>query len=262
MKIIKNSISLMTLSVVVLFAEPSMYGNGMNDDISKLQTKNKNAIYKLKHKIEAQNERIDGLMSVVEGLSSTVNDLRQSKHSKPSQGEDTILLKDLGKMIDKINSDYVSKAEFNEALNLSPTLLLREKKNVSDSPIKTSKKKASLSRTYTQGVKLFSKGRYREAKDNFMLTDEKGYKSAASNYYLGEISYYTKQYEEAIFYFKKSAGLNDNASYIDTLLLHTGVSLEKNGEIAKAKAFYENIIVKYRNSKSASIAKNKLKKLK
>ena len=78
---------------------------------------------------------------------------------------------------------------------------------------------------------------------------------------MGEIAYYTKKYEDAIFYFKKSAGLYDQASYIDTLLLHTAVSLEKSGDKGQAKAFYENIIANYKGKKSAKIAKDRLKKL-
>jgi len=65
---------------------------------------------------------------------------------------------------------------------------------------------------------------------------------AASNYYLGEIAYYTKNYQDAYFYFKKSAGLYDKASYIDTLLLHTAISLEKTGDKAQAKIFYQTVI--------------------
>jgi len=117
------------------------------------------------------------------------------------------------------------------------------------------------SKLYSEGVRLFVKKRYSEAKKRFAITDIKGYKPAASNYYLGEIAYYTKKYEDAIFHFKKSAGLYDQASYIDVLLLHTAISLEKSGDKAQARAFYENIIENYQGKKSARIAKEKLKKL-
>ena len=114
---------------------------------------------------------------------------------------------------------------------------------------------------FTEGVRLFGNSRYDEAKKRFIITDKKNYKSAASNYYLGEIAYYTKQYEDAIFHYKKSAGLYDQASYIDTLLLHTGISLENIGDKAQAQAFYENIIANYPGKKTAEIAKQRLQKL-
>ena len=114
---------------------------------------------------------------------------------------------------------------------------------------------------YSEGVRQFVKKRYSEAKKRFTITDTKGHKPAASNYYLGEIAYYTKQYEDAIFYFKKSAGLYDKASYIDTLLLHTAISLDKTGEKGQARIFYENIIENYSGKKTAQIAKDRVKKL-
>ena len=83
---------------------------------------------------------------------------------------------------------------------------------------------------------------YDDAKKRFTIADAKGYKPAASNYYLGEIAYYTQQYEDAIFYYKKSAGLYDKAEYIDVLLLHTAISLERTGNKEQAKLFYQNII--------------------
>ena len=78
---------------------------------------------------------------------------------------------------------------------------------------------------------------------------------------MGEIAYYTKQYSDAIFYFKKSAGLYDKASYIDTLLLHTAISLDNTGEKEQARVFYENIIENYSGKKTAEIAKDRVKKL-
>ncbi len=252
-----------TVGLTLLLAEPSVYGNGSSGYYAPEKTiiKNKKNIAALQRKIAQQNERIDGLKSIVEGLSATVHELQESGQGTQQGGDNSTLLKELGTMIDKINSEYVSKAELKQILHL--------KENVPFSKVEKPKKKktsevleeTSTKKLYSEGVRLFVKKRYDEAKKRFTITDTKGYKPAASNYYLGEIAYYTKQYEDAIFYFKKSAGLYDKASYIDTLLLHTAVSLEKNGEKAQAKAFYENIIANYAGRKSAKIAKQKLKKL-
>jgi len=137
----------------------------------------------------------------------------------------------------------------------------RTKTLTSTSP-STSLNGNSTSKIYSEGVRLFIKQRYDEAEKRFTITDTKGYKPAASNYYLGEIAYYTKKYEDAIFFYKKSVSLYDQASYIDVLLLHTAISLEKTGDKAQAKTFYKNIIDNYPDKKSAKIAKEKLKKLK
>ncbi len=252
----------LVLGSVVLFAEPSVYGSMQGfTSTEKMIVKNRKTIAFLQRKLAQQKERIDGLTSIVEGLNASIAELKEGGVStSEGGGENRALLKELGEMIDKINENYVSKAELQKALKgkYEPSLKKHE--------TKSSKPKESLegkptSKLYSEGVRLFVKKRYDEAKKRFTITDTKGYKPAASNYYLGEIAYYTKKYEDAIFYFKKSAGLYDQATYIDTLLLHTAVSLEKSGDKAQAKAFYENIIANYDGKKSAKIAKQKLKKL-
>ena len=245
---------------IVATAEPSVYGknNGFyNTD--KIIAQNKKTITILRQKITQQNERIDGLMSVVEGLSSTVNELKNSQglQAPNNSQNDTVLLKELGKMIDDINVNYVSKKELQTILSGKSEV----KQPITNNSNKTNLESKNVKELYSEGVRLFVKQRYDEAKKRFVITDTKGYKPAASNYYLGEISYYTKKYEDAIFYFKKSAGLYDKASYIDTLLLHTAISLQKNGEKEQARTFYENIIENYADKKTASIAKDKLKTL-
>jgi len=247
---------------ILSVAEPSVYSNNngfYNTD--KIVAKNKKTISLLRQKIIQQNERIDGLMSIVEGLSSSVNELKNTQETKSTSGtqNDTALLKELGKMIDDINANYVSKHELQSILNNTSTV--NKTKTVTTKKIEDKLDNKNVKELYSEGVRLFVKQRYDESKKRFLITDTKGYKPAASNYYLGEIAYYTKMYEDAIFYFKKSAGLYDKASYIDTLLLHTAISLQNNGEKEQAKAFYENIIENYADKKTASIAKDKLKTL-
>lgn len=252
------------IGTTLLVAEPSVYGNNNGGFYAseKAISKNKATIVSLKRKITQQNEQIDGLRSIVEGLSASVNKLQQ-KGNTNTQETDSALLKELGGMIDKINNEYVSKSELEKALANKSGYVVGTKQSLKKPVGKgtESLKGKSTKELYSEGVRLFVKKRYDEAQKRFSITDTKGHKPAASNYYLGEISYYTKKYEDAIFYYKKSAGLYDKASYIDTLLLHTAISLEKNGEKEQARAFYENIIGNYADKKTASIAKQKLKKL-
>jgi TolA-binding protein len=273
-KFISKRLLLFVASATLLVAEPSVYGfNNLNSGTTqgltsaeKMIIKNKKTIVSLKRKVAQQNERIDGLTSLIEGLSASIAALKEGGNlssSTAGSSDNTALLKDLGKMIDKIDAEYVSKEELQKVLSEKnryvSTTSKKDKPKQSES--KNSLEKRPTVKLYGEGVRHFVKKRYDEAKKRFMITDAKGYKTAASNYYLGEIAYYTKQYENAIFYFKKSAGLYDQATYIDTLLLHTAVSLEKNGDRDQAKVFYENIIVNYSGKKSAKIAKQKLKKL-
>jgi len=266
----KNFTFLMLVVVATswLYAESSLYGFGMEEETAQAAQTTRAPLLTMaamRQRIAEQDERIDGLSSMIEGLSSTLSELQgNSLASRKTIGDETkntVLLKELGIMIDKINEDYVSKTEFKRALaskNIHALSKDSKTKNIKSKAVLSDRSAKSL---YSEGVRNFVKKRYSEAKKRFIITDAKGYKPAASNYYLGEISYYTKKYEDAIFYFKKSAGLNDQASYIDTLLLHTAVSLEKNGETSQAKDFYENIISNYPNKKSATIAKQKIRKL-
>jgi len=257
----KYFVWILSISSTLVFAEPSVYGNSQNTYSSSVDNK---TISSLKRQIAQQNERIEGLMSIVEGLSATVNELQyqtQTSGEVRNDGNTRDLLQDLGKMIDKINTNYVTKEELSKALKSKGEYTASKSKKKVKQNKEESLEGKSTGKLYSEGVRLFVKKRYDEAKKRFTVTDTKGYKPAASNYYLGEIAYYTKKYEDAIFYFKKSAGLYDQASYIDTLLLHTAISLEKTGEKAQARAFYENIVANYEGKKTAIIAKQKLKKL-
>ncbi|HSR73465.1 MAG TPA: hypothetical protein VLL31_01350 [Sulfurovum sp.] len=252
---------LLLTSTMMLQAE-SLYGFGSDDD-TDTSMGSTTSVAALKQQIAQQQERIDGLTSVIEGLSASIYELQQAKALQSSsagnaEGQDGQLLKKLAAMIDEINANYVTKAELQAALGQKSAGMAPAKKISNE---QNSLQGTSNEDLYSEGVRYFVKQQYDEAQKRFTLTDTKGYKPAASNYYLGEIAYYTKKYEDAIFYFKKSAGLYDKASYIDTLLLHTAISLENTGDKGQAKVFYENIIENYAGKKTAKIAKDRLKKL-
>jgi len=228
---------------------------------------NRKTISKLERKVEELETRVSGMVSLIEGINTSIAELKvngagvnSSSISSSGSGDNTELIKELGAMIDKINNSYVTKSELNKALgkkSSKPKVTFTKNSTVK----KEETKNDSFSTTYSEGVRLYTKKRYDESEKRFILTDRKGYKPAASNYYLGEISYYTKKYEDAIFYYKKSASLYGKAEYIDVLLLHTAISLEKTGDKDEAKIFYNNIINSYPSKKSASIAKSKLRNL-
>ena len=211
-----------------------------------------------------------------------VNQLQQQCGAGANGSDQTLLLKDLKSRIDQIDAAYVSKEALQKILEGSekkkgtvsvppkepapaetkkPAGAKNTKESKESKDPNASLAQKSSATLYSEGVRLFQKKRYDEAKKRFEITDTNGYKPAASNYYMGEIAYYTKRYEDAIFYFKKSAGLYDKASYIDTLLLHTAISLEKTGDKKQARRFYENIVANYPGKRTARIAKSKLEKL-
>ncbi len=229
---------------------------------SDLAMQNRHTLMRLQQIVMEQNERIDGLTSLIEGLNVQIAQLKEAQRhpaSSSDNNETVALIKELGTMIDKINSTYVSKAELKRVLGSKMPETVKAGSRVSaKQPFLSQTAPAKL---YSEGVRFFVKKRYDKAQERFAITAKKGYKPAASNYYLGEIAYYTKRYGDALFYYKKSASLYDQASYMDVLILHTAISLEKTGQKEEAKVFFQNVIDSYPDTKAASIAKKRLKVL-
>jgi len=211
----------------------------------------------LQQKINEQNEKIDGLTSVVEGLNDKIQALEEIIKNKDAQNDEVLknekLIKDLAKMIDDIDSKCVKRDEFQAMLDTQK----KSNEEVRSSSVSNDKNKM------LEDAKTFFRSKeYKKSKEYFLELDKQNYKTAVTNYYLGEIAYYEKNYIDALYYYKKSAKLDSNATYIDTLLLHSGISLEATKDNAGAKKFYELIIDKYPQKPSAKIAQQRLDKLK
>ena len=202
---------------------------------------NQNHIMRLEQEIADQHEQIEGLRSLVEGLNTTVAQLQEQMHRLQAH---------------KKHAQPIS----NQAI-AHPTPTAKTTPPMTQKEPTLSQHAQSAPELYKAGVHLFSQKAYDKASQYFIESASKGYKKAASNYYLGEIAYYTKQYSDAIFYYKKSVSLDHKASYMDVLLLHTAISLERSGKKEKAKLFYDNVIEQYPTTKAASIAKSRLRSL-
>ncbi|WP_300364453.1 tetratricopeptide repeat protein [Hydrogenimonas sp.] len=287
-----KNIFLLTLLVAAAFAaapeEPSAFGAGNLDspnpyglsEEEKHIFANKRAIESLQRSLLKQQqitqenrERIDGLQSILEGLNNKIRsydnalkqieDLNQTVDQLAVTQQENFeqiraVLQELGAMIDSINEKYVDKERFNK---LESTFL--EFKTAYDAFIKKSDLSGkSNARIYADAKKFFSKKNYSEAKVYFNHLIKNHYKPATSNYYLGEIAYREGRFNDAIAYYKKSASLYDKSSFMPTLLLHTAISFERIGDKKQAKEFYESLVQLYPDSKSASIAKKNLAKLK
>lgn len=259
-------VSMMGLASFLYGYEPSIYGAGDIDSTSpygltkteQAVLENKKTLQMLYNKMTEQQRKIDGLTTVIEGQNKEILELKEqlevqtaqiSKNNSSAKDNNSTyyMLLELGQTIDNINNTYVSRDELKKVLAGS-----RPSENLG-SPMGS-----NSADTYRKGVQLFGTRSYGAAKAHFEQTLAINYKPAASNYYLGEIAYYTHNYEEAISYYKLSASLYDKASYMDILFLHTAISLDNIGEKAQAKSFYQHVIDNYPNKKSASIAKNRI----
>ena len=262
------------MSVVVLAStlyayEPSVYGAGDINSASpygltsteQAILDNKKTLQTLFNKLNEQQRKIDGLTSIIEGQNREILELKEelkseatTSISQPVEASETYsLLLQLSQTVDTINSSYVTQDELKKALAGSrPSSSYSSNSNLG-SPVGS-----NSADIYRKGVQLFGKRSYGASKKRFEQTLTANYKPASSNYYLGEIAYYTHNYTDAVAYYKQSASLYDKASYMDVLYLHTAISLDKSGEKEQAQSFYQHVIDNYPNKKSASIARKRM----
>lgn len=280
-------------SSLLLASEPSVFGAG-NLNIpdpygltseEKLILENKKEIQSVVQKnnlqsakVETVTERLDGLQAVVEGLGQSVNE-HKSALSKLAESSATdakvslsiaelqkqsaansenitqlkTLLEELSHIVDSINGSYVTKDEFSQLVKqLKMTLPVKAESN-------TKMDTAALEK---KAKESFEQQKYADAQSYYEALIHKKVKVPESNFWIGESYFQRKEYKSAISYYKESASLNDKASYMPTLLLHTANSMEKNGDMVSAKAFYKATVSKYSGSGAANEAQERLSKLK
>jgi len=259
-------------------AEPSAFGAGALDSANpygltesersivenrQVSLANQKLIRRQALKIEQMQETIEGLRSVVESISSKIGKTGQklsemSAQSSQAGQEDIDNLQSQIDALKKSSENNYHKIQ--KALGGLTSTMDKPRKKVA----KKAKKKAPKKVTKTNGqliksaVSDYRAKRYTKAKEAFTTLADKNYKPAETNYYLGEIAYYRKNYDEAIYHFKRSVGYYDQASYMPTLLLHTALSFQELGDNANAQRFFDTILSTYPESAQANIAEKYL----
>ena len=243
---------LLIVVVGLLNAEQSVYSDSDFVDSTTIAKKNSREIFILKQKINQLKERIEGLKSL---LNSQANEIAALKQKANNSNLETIV-NQLSKRVAKLESMPTQPLKLKEETQKQDVSL-----KVKDEPIKQeeTKKKLSNKELYKESVLNFTKNRLTKAEHGFKTLLNKGYKKASVNFYLGEISFKKRRFKDAIDYYQKSATLNDSASYMDKLLLHTAIALKKKGKLKEAKIFFEAVVNGYPDTKSAKEAKKYLK---
>lgn len=251
---------------------------------------NQKKIKKVDVKFKELNERVDGLESLFEGESIKLNkiNIKFKKQIEQSNLTNSIIEKNNQKIkqaienlkieienlkieieknddnikilkksfdniittVNQINGDYVTKKEFNKLIDILDKRSKNSKKIV---------KKRSNKEMMIEARKLFKKDYFSKAKPILETLVSKNYRPAECNFYLGEISYYRKQYKDALHYFKLSMTLYDKAKYLPKLLLHSAYSFDKLGDSENAQNFYITIVDIYPNTNEAKKASKKIK---
>jgi len=270
-------------------AEPSAFGAGNLDNPTpyglttneKVVLENKKSLHKVvvksnnqANEVDSLRERIDGLQTIIESLSrksqnnkiniQNINKMSKSELETSDEYEKRLsevtqvnsqniekinmLIAEMKTLLDTVNSTYVTRDEFNEFIK-------GVNKRGSARSSKTSIKSMSNAEIAKKAKSYFNKKFYTKSIEHYSYLIEKNYKPANAHYMVGEMNYRRKSYSNAIAYFKKSASLYAEASYMPTLLLHTAISMDKTGDKKNAKAFFKGVIVKYPTSSEAKEAK-------
>jgi TolA-binding protein len=270
----KKIVLSVVLAITFLSAEKSVYSDSDFVDAETIARKNSREIFVLRQKISQLKEKIEGLRSMVNSQQNEISRLRKLSNNNYAQ-----ILNQLSQRVSKlesrkpvviykkvetkkfdVDSSAINSNNSNNSNKVEDTPNKVEKETKKESVVVKKEKKVSNKELYKQSVLNFTKRRLTKAENGFRMLLSQNYKKASSSFYLGEIAYYRKKYKDAIRYYQKSATLNENAAYMDKLLLHTAVSLKKIGKTKQAYNFFDAIISSYPDSASAKEAKKYLKK--
>ena len=174
-------------------------------------------------------------------------------------------LKQMKRVIDKINKQYVTQKQLDfivEDFNRFKETVIGEFEKLS----KESDNYYDFSRhsnveIFEKGKKNIQLGKYQDAIKFFSYLITKHYRPATDNFYIGESYYFLSRYEQAIKHYKESVAIYDRSKFMPTLLLHSGISLEKINDVKQAKSFYSVLIAQYSDSVEGKKAKKLLNQL-
>lgn len=252
------------------------------------------------NEVGSLRERLDGLQSIIENLSrkahsnQVILDQMNEKNAGSSESEYEkrlsglsqtnsesiekikVLLTEMSQLVDTINAKYVTKDEFNALVNSVNQLKSSSGKAQKTSTSATTSASASteekssnteLSSMSTTEISsaaqsFYDKKYYTNAMEYYSYLIEKNYKPAYAHYMIADMNFKRKNYSDAISYYKQSATLYSDASYMPELMLNTAISMEATGDSANAKAFYKGVVAKYPDSAEAKKAQKQLSLMK
>jgi len=293
-------LTLLLLPFTLMAAEPSAFGAGDLDsdnpygltpaekkilENNKRLKKTDRKLNSTKSEVESLRERIDGLQSVLESIALksqqnkvTLGDLTHSRENEGKTTEERLVkleteikannenimqlkmaIEELSKLMDEQSSTYATQEELNalvDDVNAFKVLVAGELKKKA----KSSSKKSSGDLA-TQAKRHYDSKDYSKAVNDYKELVNRKYKPAYGHYMIGQSYFALGDYAKAISHYKESAKRYKKASYMPTLMLRTAYSMQKTGDTANAKKFYNAVIAKYPGSTEAQKAERYLGQL-
>ncbi len=216
----------------------------------------------------------NNLSTELQNLKAYVEESRKIQDANNKQIKK--ILAELSSLVDSINANYVSKDDLNDFnLSANNTLIIPtsddknatslKENNASVIPVKEKEvkqiddswKKKKNNEILDLAIKDLNDNSYENSKTKLNYLISKQYKPARANFWLGEIEYKQKKYNNAIAYYKTSSALSTKGDYFPKLLYHTAISLDKIGDPKTANGFYKALKTNYPNSPEAKASPNR-----
>lgn len=261
------------LILLALLGASSLFG--AETSAFKSKTAQNEAISNAQSDIVDAKQNIEGLQSVVGGLgeanqklSIRIGDVEsalkddisvQIEQIKKSQAEQSEKLDKLTEAVKALGAAMGAKTK-TEKTDKKRDSKQEEKKSSKEQTKSVAKENApDITKMEPKAVldladKAYKDKKYSDAKKAFALLLDKNYKPAYANFMLGEIAYNSKQYADAIPYYRASVNLYDKGNYMPKLLYHTAISCDKIGDTANANKFYAALKQAYPDSAEAKAA--------
>ncbi|MGH2305709.1 tetratricopeptide repeat protein [Campylobacter taeniopygiae] len=227
--------------------------------------------------LETKNDSLENnLTAEIQNLKKYIEESRKIQETNNKQFKK--ILTELSSLVDSINANYVSKEELKD-INLSinnissnashknTENILDEKKDnnaTTNTPIKDTNKtiddswkKKKNNEILDLAIQDLHKDLYEECKTKLNYLIAQKYKPARANFWLGEIEYKQKNYNNAIVFYKKSSTISSKGDYFPKLLYHTAISLDKVGNTKTANGFYKALKKNYPNTPEAKASPNR-----
>lgn len=270
----------------LLNAEPSAFelqSGATKKDLKNIRSANKNLeniAIDYSTRIQSLEQSQEGLKSIAEGQALRIRTLTDSISKQDNliktlqsdiEKQKAIIeqlnskVSELTTLVTKINQDILSQLNnLKNAPTTSTSKTNTKQSNTTNKQNNASTKQNQNTQKSTQSNKdkleeankLYRSGKLDQAKELYKQLVSSNHRTAYASYMLGEIAYQQNSFKEAISFYKKSASLDEKASYMPILLWHTAWAFRYSRDMTNYNKFLDSLIYLYPESEQGKKAKD------